>query len=459
MNNGRIVVKFGGSNMREREDIGRIARIVRAYDRPLVIVVSALYGITNKLIAALKDSLRDEAIIQGFSRMLLDLKTDILDHFVQSEALRREVQGQLEARLHRLERYLHGIHYLGEIPPSVEDTVVSYGERLSSLLVATVLRADGHDSREALPEDIGLVTDGEFGNATIDFARATAGVRRALTEGTTWVVPGFYGVSPAGKVTVFGRGGSDYTAAGLARCLDAVSVDVWKDVEGFRTADPGIATGTRRVASLTYREAAELSYFGARILHPRTVEPLEDRAIPVRIMDVERFDGKVEPASVIGPSVGDAESLIRSVSSSDDVGILRLRGPGVGVKPGILAGLTTALDAHGVNIKSIITAQTSINLLVARGSLEKSYDVVKGLDFGVVQELVQVPEVSLVAVVGEGLASRQDLLSRVSAALTHAGIPVLLSATGASEVAAYYIVAQAQRSRAVQAIHDGLFLV
>jgi bifunctional aspartokinase / homoserine dehydrogenase 1 len=453
---GRIVAKFGGSNMKERDDIGRIVRIVKAYDRPVIVVVSALYGITNKLIATLHDSLEDEAIIRRFSRMLYDLKAEILDHLVDSEEFRSEVLAELETRLHKLERYLHGIHYLGEIPPSVEDTVVSYGERLSSLLLSSILRYPGVHCREALPEDIGLVTDGEHGNATIDFARAETAVRAALAEGVTWVVPGFYGMSPAGKVTVFGRGGSDYSAAGIARCVGAESVDIWKDVDGFRTADPRLVTGTRRIAELSYREAAELSYFGARILHPRTVEPLEDRGIPIRILDIEHFNGTIAPASQIrGAGRRDTGEL--SVTYSDDIGILRLRGSGVGIRPGIIAGVTTALDNHGINIKSIITAQTSINFLLGREVLARSEEVVRGLDFGVVQEIRLVSDVSLVAVVGESLSDRQDVLAAVAAGLTKAGIPVLLSATGASDVAAYYVVAQAERTRAVQAIHGGLF--
>jgi bifunctional aspartokinase / homoserine dehydrogenase 1 len=454
---GRIVAKFGGSNMKERGDIDRIVRIVKAYGRPVTVVVSALYGITNKLIDTLHESLEDEAIIRRFSRMLYDLKAEILDRTVDSEEFRREVLAELETRLHRLERYLHGIHYLGEIPPSVEDTVVSYGERLSSLLLSSVLRFHGVDSREALPEDIGLVTDGEFGNATIDFARAAQAVRTALSPEVTWVVPGFYGVSPAGKVTVFGRGGSDYSAAGIARCLGAESVDVWKDVDGFRTADPKLVSSTSRIDELSYREAAELSYFGARILHPRTVEPLEDRGIPVRILDVERFDGSIRPASVICAHPAADVRAIRSVTYSDDIAILRLRGPGVGAKPGIVAGVTTALDNHGINIKSIITSQTSINLLLGRGELERSHELVKGLDFGVVTELLPVSDVSLIAVVGEGLAERQDLLSAVSAGLARASVKVILSATGASEVAAYYLVPERERTRAVQAIHAEVF--
>ena len=454
---GRIVAKFGGSNMKERDDIGRIVRIVKAYGRPVTIVVSALYGITNKLIATLRESLEDEAIIRRLSRMLYDVKAEILDHLVDSEEYRKAVLGELETRLHRLERYLHGIHYLGEIPPSVEDTVVSYGERLSSLLLSSVLRFHGVGCREALPEDIGLVTDGEFGNATIDFPRSEAGVREALGADVTWVVPGFYGISPAGKVTVFGRGGSDYSAAGIARCVGAECVDIWKDVDGFRSADPHLVPGTRRIAELSYREAAELSYFGARILHPRTMEPLEDRGIPVRILDVEHFDGTIRAASIIRAEPAADARVIRSVTCSEDVAILRLRGPGVGAKPGIVAAVTTALDDHGINIKSIITSQTSINLLLPRGSLERSHQIVRGLDFGVAQEAVGIAEVALVAVVGEGLADRQDVLCAVSSSLARASVRVLLSASGASEVAAYYVVPEPEMARAVRAIRAEVF--
>ena len=166
-----------------------------------------------------------------------------------------------------------GIHYIGDIPDFIQDRILSYGEKLSSLLLTIILKYNGINADECLPEDMGLLTDGEFRNATIDFEGSIPNVEKALKEDKVYVVPGFYGISQEGKVTLLGRGGSDYSAAGIARCVRAESLDIWKDVNGYMTADPKMVDAPRRVRKLSYTEAAELSYFGAKILHPRTVEP------------------------------------------------------------------------------------------------------------------------------------------------------------------------------------------
>ena len=138
----------------------------------------------------------------------------------------------------------------------------------------------------AMPEDIGLATDGAFRNASVDFPSSEAAVADTLSEDRIYIVPGFYGISADGRINLLGRGGSDYSAAAIARCIEAEALDVWKDVNGYMSADPGLIPSARRIAALSYDEAAELSYFGAKILHPRTVEPLIEKNIPVRIFNI-----------------------------------------------------------------------------------------------------------------------------------------------------------------------------
>jgi aspartate kinase/aspartokinase/homoserine dehydrogenase 1 len=463
----KIVVKFGGSNLRRPEDIDRVVNVVQTYQRPLVIVVSAFYGITDALVACIQTAkegagkLSALAESNDYTLTLRSLKKEILDANIVDPLRRKRTEEALNARLDQLERFLTGIHYIGDVPDFVNDVILSYGERLSSLLVTEVLLSHGIAAREALPENIGLFTDGVFGNAACDFDASTEAVSSALTGDDVVVVPGFYGISRDGKTTLFGRGGSDYSAASIARCIGAESLDVWKDVNGFLSADPGAVEVPHSIARLHYLEAAELSYFGAKILHPRTVEPLFDQAIPIRILNITRPDLGLHAFTVIDGERTVTNDVVKSVSSSDDVAILKLHGPGVGFKSGILAEVTSTLNRKGINIKSVLTAQTAINVLLAREDLSAAYETLITHHMAGVVEVSRNETVAIVAVVGDGVLYASNIgsaiASRALAAALAGGVRVTLSAAGASEVAAYMLVHRQDRHLALSLIHAEFF--
>lgn len=463
----KIVVKFGGSNLRKPEDIQKIVAVVRQYDRPLVVVVSAFYGITNALIDCVRQA-RDAGVMSGaesstqtLTTRLRELKASIVNDNIAGEERRLLVLSAIASRLDQLERYLLGIHYIGDVPEFINDVVLSYGERLSSLVLTEVLREKGIDAEEVLPEDMGLVTDGEFGNAACDFVLSEPRVSARLAADRVFLVPGFYGVSPQGKPTLFGRGGSDYSAAAIARCLGAEALDVWKDVDGFLSSDPGQVERPVLIRHLNYLEAAELSYFGAKILHPRTVEPLFDRNIPIRILNINKLTRGLVPFTTIDGSRTVTEGIVKSVTSSDDVGILKLHGPGVGFKGGILARVTGTLDSLGVNIKSVLTAQTAIDLLLARADLAAAFHAVREHHLPGVVDITCIEDVSIVAVVGDGVLDPSGygtgIAARALSAVVNAGVRVALAAAGASEVAMYLIVRQEDRAKAIRILHDCFF--
>lgn len=473
----KIVVKFGGSNLRQPQDIDRVINVVQTYNRPLVLVVSAFYGITNALIACVqsaKEGAGTKAALadsRDYTQTLRALKKEILEANIADPKHRAETEKALGLRLDQLERYLTGIHCIGDVPTFVNDAILSYGERLSSLLLTEVLLSRGIKAREALPEDIGLITDGVFGNSACDFTASTASVAQALNGDEIIVVPGFYGVDRDGKTTLFGRGGSDYSAASIARCIGAESLDVWKDVDGFLSADPGSVSAPRSIAQLNYLEAAELSYFGAKILHPRTVEPLFDQDIPIRILNITKPERGLQPYTVINAERTVTRDVVKSVSATDDVAILKLHGPGVGFKPGILAQVTNTLDQHDINIKSVLTAQTAINILLARDHLEVAYAAVAEHHVGGVVEVSKDDQVAIVAVVGDGVLHASGvsngsdnsngkgsaIASRALSAALAGGARVNLAAAGASEVAAYMLVHQEDKKLALQLVHAEFF--
>jgi aspartate kinase/aspartokinase/homoserine dehydrogenase 1 len=328
---------------------------------------------------------------------------------------------------------------------------------LSAIFLNGILNAQGIESRIGFPEVIGLITDGEYGNASADFHFATGRVRESLNEELVYVVPGFYGVSPDNKTTLFGRGGSDYSAAAIARCVGASSLDIWKDVNGFLSSDPKIVDNPVLIERLSYNEAAELAYFGAKILHPRTVEPLIDPHIHVRIFNIYGTLDVTKPLTVISREKLVQSGVVKSVTYSDDFGLLKLKGPGVGLKPGILAKVTTALHLAGINISSVLTSQISINILLAKSDLQNAYAVVSAIELSAVGKLQIEDDISIVAAVGHGITDNYGIAARIFTALASEGINVLMSCSGASPMVSYYLVQTSDRTPAVKAIHREFF--
>ncbi|TAJ12265.1 aspartate kinase [Marinilabiliaceae bacterium JC017] len=453
----KVVAKFGGSNLKKKEDIQKLVNVIKAYNRPMVIVVSAFYGITNHLIKSLEEVKQDESKIKGLTNFLLTMKEEVIRENFDDEKWARDTLNKVERRIEELERYLIGVHYIGAVPEFVEDVILSFGERLSSLILAGILASKGVDAEEALPEEMPLITDGEFGNATVIYEAAEQGVKRRLDAEKVFVVPGFYGVSEEGKVTLLGRGGSDYSAAALARCLGAESLDVWKDVDGFMSADPKLVSCPKRIETLTYTEAAELSYFGAGILHPRTVEPLKEVGIPIHIGNIDTFNESITPRTVVQTYKTITDSIVKSVTYSDDFCILKLRGADVGMKKGVLAKVSVALDRAGINIKSVITSQIAINILLSAKDIKKAFGVIEALQLSAVTELVAIEQISTIAAVGEGLLDHPGIAGRLFSALACEDINVKMIVSGASSVATYFVVASQDRERAIKAIHAAFF--
>ena len=453
----KTVVKFGGSNLKCKEDIGRVIQVVKNYKQPIVIVVSAFYGVTDFLVESLGKARNDEQVAQKTTNYLFNLKRETLELHIQNIDLRNRVLSEISMQLNELEKLLQGIALTGDASQALEDHVLAFGERISAVFLNGILNNEGIESQVSFPENIGLITDGEFGTASVDFVKSTSKVREALSGEFVYVIPGFYGISPDGKTTLLGRGGSDYSAAAIARCIGATSLDIWKDVNGFLSADPKIVDNPVRIQKLTYNEAAELAYFGAKILHPRTVEPLSYPHIPIRIFNIYGVPDVQNPLSVVSSEKIVSKGIVKSVTYSEDFGILKLKGSGVGAKPGILAKVTTALHLAGINISSVLTSQISINIIIAKKDLSTAYAVVSAIDLPVVGRLQIIENIAVVAAVGNGIAENYGVAARIFTALAKNGINVLMSCSGASPIVSYFIIELNDRIQAVKAIHLEFF--
>jgi|GEM_PF-3863465 len=344
-----IVVKIGGGCLSDEETIARILDLAATRCRGQLIVVSALKGVTDHLIRAMRRAVEDENSVAETLGALRRRHMAVAERLMAKDCRSLAAFGELlGASLKKLERLLYGLSFTRETTPRLADRVSSYGERLSAELLTYTLACRGTPAHCLLPEEIGLVTDGKYGDATADLAATARNfaerARGPIESGGVCIMPGFYGVSAAGEVTTFGRGGSDYSAAVAASALDAERLEVWKDTAGFMSADPRVVPGARLIPLLSFDEAAELSYFGAKILHPRTVEPLRRKKIPIAVKNTLDPDA---PGSRIELKGVRTDSGVKSVAHAGDLGLLKIHGSGVGARPGILARVSGALSGSG----------------------------------------------------------------------------------------------------------------
>ena len=452
----QTVVKFGGSNLKSPQDVSRVVSVIKSYRKPLVIVVSAFYGVTEMLRKSLQEKNFNKEFIEKLIESLWRINKEIIFSNLESPGNLDLIIHELTIRTSALERYLVGVHYIGEIPEFVRDIVLSYGERLSSCILTAILKEQGIECEEVLPEQLELTTNGEFNGAVVNFETAEAGVRSRLKEGKTYIIPGFYGVSADGRITLFGKGGSDYSAAAIARCINAGSLDLWKDVSGFLSADPQMVPGAVPVKHLSYEEAAELSYFGSGILHPRTVEPLIEKHIPIHLYDI-RDQAVPGVLTTINSVEHPSETIIKSITSTNDVSILRIKGVGVGIKPGILSKITSSFEKNKINIKSVLTTQTAINFILSRDDLHPASAVLGELDLEIGTVTETIDDISLVAIVGKGITTSYGIIHKISGAMARHRINLEFVSLGASGVAAYIIVKETYCSSVVRLIHKTFF--
>jgi aspartate kinase/aspartokinase/homoserine dehydrogenase 1 len=450
------VIKFGGSVLRTTSDLEKVARIADLYEQPVLIVLSAFKGVTDHLEHALSHPTNIYNSGKIVIKHLQKMKSNIIDSLFEESNLKNELKRELENRLEKLEKSLLAAHCIGEVPEFLRDDVLSYGERLSSLIVSGYLKYLGFEIDELLPEDIPLLTDGVYGNATVDSELSSVSLQERLNNRSA-VIPGFYGVTQKGKKTLFGRGGSDYSAACIANCVDAESLDVWKDVNGFYSADPKRFQDAKEIKKLSYDEASEIAYFGSEILHPRTAEPLRAKGIPLNIYNFMNFQNWPEPNTHINGESTISSEIIKSIAYSDNCAYIKLSGAGIGFKGGVLAKVTEILNKNGINIKSVLTSQTAINLLFEQNDVSRAKELMEKASIKSVEEIILVDDISVIAAVGEGLIHYDGIASGIFTAVAQKEINVEMICFGASSVAAYFVVKTRQREETVEAIHNYYF--
>jgi aspartate kinase len=452
------VMKFGGSCLRDSDFFLRVAEIILSEEKPVVVVVSAILGVTDMILDGLHESLDSEVNILPFIEALEVRHKSIVQEAIRKKQIRQNVFSSIEERLEKLKRLLYGVAYTKEITDSVKALILSYGERFCVHILSAMIRDKGRDSWPLESDYIGLITDDSFDNATADLEGTRENLERSVLplvhKAIIPVITGYFGCTKEGKITTFGRNGTDYSAAVIAHGLRADELEIWKDVDGFMSADPKIVDGAEKIDTLSYYEAAELSYFGAKILHPRTVEPVLNDNISICIKNLKTPN---DSGSRLMKDSGERKDIIKSVTYNRDISLLKILGPGVGYKPGVIAQIGSKLNDLGINIFSVITSQTCINLLIDSRDSLKSYDSIKVLGDGVIEKIEREDDMALVSVVGKGLQNRIGIAARAFSAVAAENINIEMSSSGASDVAYYFIIKDNDVEKTINAIHSEFF--
>ncbi|MCK5739822.1 aspartate kinase [bacterium] len=454
-----VVMKFGGASLRSPDALKQISKIIkkRISDQP-IIVLSAVKGVTDLLIQSTAEALSDEVSIAANLNKLIAIHKSLVAESIESPSIRMETQKAVDYLLSRLERLLYGIAYTGECTPRTRDLILTFGERMAAHLLTGRLKAILCPAEALYADKIGIMAHGPWGMGSADISQTRKllpeNLKPLLAKGVVPVITGFFGSTAQNQSILFGRGGTDYSAAVVADAMKAKQLECWKDVDGFLSASPQITSNGRLLEYLSYEEAAELAYFGAKILHPRMVEPLMEQHIPLLIKNTFKTECS---GTVIGPDSETHEQVIKSVTMDPNVVVLRIYGASVGYQVGLLKKLVSALSDTKINIKSVITSQTCINLLVDSKDAATGVSQLNALNLGFIDSIDLVDNIALIAVVGEGLLDTLGLAARVFRTVAEAGTNVEMISHGASNVAFYFIVKQADAEKTVKAIHHDFF--
>ena len=457
-------MKFGGTSMGSAERMKVAASICaeQAALRPVVCVVSAMSKITDLLLdSLLKAEARDRADLDTNLKTLRDRHTAACNDLLPDTEQRYTVLRDVDMLLSEFGRIANGILMLGERPPRSIDEAIAIGERLSALLLAAYLESQ-KISATAINASKVIVTDAVFGNASplMDLTRERCGVvlKPMLVQGIMPIVTGFNGATADGRPTTLGRGGSDFSASILASALDAAELWIWTDVDGIMSTDPRVVKDAKVLDEVTYNEAAELAYNGAKVLHPRTLAPLEEKKIPVWSKNSFNLSA---PGTKIVPQLTIEPKGARAVTSMKNVALVAIEPASAGLTgTRLLARAMGALARANAEILAITSSsyRQSFCFLVRQDELRLVLD---HLEEGLSLELthgyakpIQVDEdVALIAVVGEGMRGAQGMAGRIFTAISNADVNIMAIAQGSSEITIAVVVRRAGLDQAVRAIH------
>lgn len=452
------VLKFGGTSVKNTENILKVKKIVESENRKKIVVVSALGGVTDQLLKTSKlASQGDKAYKEEFSQ-IRDRHLELVDELIFSSKL-EAIKKQVKDLLAELSDFLRGLYIIREITPRMQDNILSYGERLSAYIISKVIgNACFADAREFIK------TDSNFGNAKVDFAESTPLIQRYFKDiGQTPIVPGFIASDENGDTTTIGRGGSDFTASIIASALYALKLEIWTDVSGFMTADPSMVEKAYPIKRLSYEEAMELSHFGAKVIYTPTIQPVFKSKIPITIKNT--FDPNDSGSIISSKEHALSNQAIKGISSINEISLITLQGPGMMGISGIAKRLFAALAHVGINVILISQASSehSISFAIsprqvnqAKAAIDEAFEVEITIKKTI--EIKIETDLACIAIVGENMKNTPGIAGKLFESLGKNGINIIAIAQGSSELNISTVVAKNSLKKALNVIHEGFFL-
>jgi aspartate kinase len=449
-----IVMKFGGTSVESAEAIERVANIVaNRRNRLPAVVVSAMAKVTDQLVAM------GQKAASGVSEAALELSRAVRErHFEAAKELlgakrAATLAPRLEVHFAELENFLRGLAAVRELTPRGSDYLLSFGELLSSIIVADAFRVRGLnaawvDSREC------LVTDSRFTRAVPQMAetreRCKKKIAPLIAKKRIPVLGGFIAATGSGIPTTLGRGGSDYSAAIFGAALDADKIEIWTDVEGMMTTDPRLCPGARTIKQISFNEAAELAYFGAKVLHPATLLPAIHNNIPVYVLNSRNLKSTGTEITAQAPPSRDTFRAITAKTGVSIVNVVASRGVGVHA---FLRSVFEAMDRHSASVDIVAISEVSLSFTMES----------KRLPQALLNDLEQIAEVNceqnqaIICLVGEDIHGKPGIAASVFNTVAEAGANVRMISQGASEINISFVISEADVSKAVRHLHEHFF--
>ena len=452
------VLKFGGSSVGSSDKILNVKKIIESQSDQVIVVVSAMQGITDKL-EELCNLAADNNKNFFKTYNTIEVKHYELVNSLFKDPAKKEVLSQVNSTLKELSKIINSLYILGDLTLKIKDRIICTGEMLLSYILSKLI-----DDCQLINIKNYIKTNSDFGKAKVNFTHTNSLLcYRFRTIKKTAIVPGFIASSDRNETTTLGRGGSDYTAAIIAAALDAKRLEIWTDVNGFMTADPKKVPKAFAIESLSYPEAMELSHFGAKVIYTPTIQPVYQKNIEVVIKNSFKPQAK---GTIISKNAGSTgKSLIKGISSIDDITLITLQGPGmVGVK-GISSRLFGILANNNINIILITQASSEYTITFAVNPsdaknavslLEKEFEKELKLRNELIIHLEK--DLSIIAIVGERMKNTPGISANLFSSLGRNGISVIATAQGSSELNISVVIRKESLKKALNVIHEGFFL-
>ena len=452
-------MKFGGTSVADAQCIRNVVEILEKHHKAgdeLAVVVSAQRGVTDQLIEitsklpTAKDDTAIEPLIQALGkRHMTTLEGAAPDYVAETGSV-------IEDRLISLQNILFAVYNLRELTPRSRDYIISFGERMLSPIISAALRQRGIPSSVIDGCDAGILTTPQHGESTA-LLESDARIKKRLGPLLGKEIPvlmGFMGCTRNGVVTTLGRSGSDYSASIIGAGIDADEIWIWTDVDGIMTCDPRVINDARVMPSLSYIEVMELSYFGAKVMHPRSIEPAMRKNILVRVKNT--FNPS-HPGTVIVRNGQRDHRVVKALTYIENVAAININGAQMIGRPGVAKAIFTILADHEVNVMMISqgSSEANISLIVDEAHLNAAVHALSDLvKQGIVREVTHNHDVCAVAVVGAGMAGAPGTGGRIFTALGKTGVNVMMISQGSSEANISFVVKQQDGPKAVRVLHD-----